>query len=431
MTRNNKAQPPHEPTPPTDRRPVADEGFAKLIRLVGWPYVVASALARLPQSMLTIGALTYVAAGASDFTTPGAVAAIAGVGVGIGAPIMGTASDRWGQRIVLLLSTVAYVAALGGLLWAGSPRDGLVQLDPTLIGSALLAGMVVPQVGPMARVRWIRRLTGPNDRATIDLALGYESTVDELSYVFGPALVGIVASAAGAPVPLVIAGVLAMIAVPAFVADRSSGAGAAVAHQAGAGVSGPVRTAWGFMAIAVAGMLGVGAVFGSLATTMTVFADESGHPGTGGLLYAAMGITSGLGALSVSRWPARWSAAARWLLCAVIAVPATGLLLLPNDPWQMALGLLLVGAPIGPILVTIFAAAGQRTPPARLGFAMTLLSASITLGTSAGNLLGGTVADASGHRAALGVTIGAAVLLLACGAIFARYAKWERLRASA
>lgn len=415
----------------TSAPPVHDQrpGFARLIALMGWPYVIASALARLPQSMLTIGALTYVAAGSGDFTTPGAVAAIAGVGVGVGAPLMGAASDRWGQRIVLLISTIAYVAALAGLLVAGAPRGGAVTLGPVLIGTALLAGMVVPQVGPMTRVRWIRRLTGPRDRATVDLAMGYESTVDELGYVFGPALVGIVAAAAGAPLPLVIAGVIALIAVPAFAYDRSAQAAAPVSRHASEVVVGPERIAWVFMLIAVGGMLGIGTVFGSLATTMTVFADETGHAGSGGLIYAAMGITSGIGALSVARWPARWTASLRWLLCALCAVPAAALLLLPDEPWQMVLGMLLVGATIGPILVTVFAAAGQRTPPARLGLIMTILSAAITLGTSVGNLLGGTVADSAGHRAALVVTVGAACALLLCAGVFVWFERAERGRA--
>lgn len=402
-------------------------GFARLIALVGWPYLLFSGLARLPQSMLTIGALTYVAAGASDFTTPGAVAALAGVGVGVGAPLMGAASDRWGQRKVLLVSTIAYVLALGGLLLAAAPRGGDVRLDAPLIGAALLTGMVVPQVGPMTRVRWLRRLTGVDDRATIDLAMGYESTVDELGYVFGPALVGIVAAAAGAPIPLVVAAVLTLLAVPAFAFDRSGDlVNRPAHHEANAGR--PARLAFGFLAIGILGMLGIGTVFGSLATTMTVFAEHSGHPGSGGLIYAALGITSGLGALSVSRWPARWSSAARWVGCAALAAPVSLLLLLPTEPWQMALGMLALGAPIGPILVTIFAAAGQRTPPARLGLVMTLLSAAITLGTSVGNLLGGTVADGAGHRAALGVTVTAAAVLLLVGLGFAAYQRWERPR---
>ncbi|NHB85353.1 hypothetical protein G7085_13975 [Tessaracoccus sp. HDW20] len=246
---------------------------------------------------------------------------------------------------MLLVSTVAYITALVGLLWAGAPRGGTVDLDAALIGWALVAGMVVPQVGPMTRVRWIRRLTGPGDRVAVDLALGYESTIDEMAYVVGPALVGIIAAAAGAPLPLVIAAVLALLAVPAFAFDRSAKAASPVGGHAHADVAAPHRMPLGFLAIGVAGMLAIGAIFGSLATGMTVFAAATGHPGSGGLIYAAIGITSGLGALSVSRWPARWSEQRRWLACAVLTLPATVLLLLPAEPWQMVLGMLLIGAP--------------------------------------------------------------------------------------
>ena len=128
-------------------------GFRRLVSVMGWPYFVASALARLPQSMLTIGALTYVAAGADDFTTPGAVAAISGVGVGLGAPIMGAASDRWGQRKVLLVSTVAYVLALVGLLWAGSTRDGAVHLDLQAAVGAAGGGTAVVRLKSEGRAK--------------------------------------------------------------------------------------------------------------------------------------------------------------------------------------------------------------------------------------------------------------------------------------
>ncbi len=411
----------------SDHSSPGGSGFGRLKAAFGWRYFVVSGLARLPQSMLTIGALTYVAAGAKDFTTPGAVAAIAGIGVAIGAPISGAATDRWGQRRVLFILAIAYLLALGGVLWAGAPRGGEVTLGPTLVISALIAGMVVPQVAPMTRVRWIRRFGSAADASTLDLALGYESTIDEMAYVFGPALVGIVAAAAGAPLPLVIAAVLTLITIPAFALDRSarlSGPGVHDQEQA----RGAERIAVGFLVIALGGMLSIGTIFGSLATTVTVFADETGHPGTGGLLYAALGVTSGLGALSVSRWPTRWTAQFRWLLSAVLTVPATLLLLWPSVPWQMAIAMLLVGAPVGPILVTIFAAAGQRTPTRRLGLVMTLLSAGVTLGTSIGNLLGGTVADGSGHRAALMVTCAASLSLLLFGALFAGHARSHRRR---
>lgn len=108
----------------------------------------------------------------------------------------------------------------------------------------------------------------------------------------------------------------------------------------------------------------------------------------------------------------------RWIGCAVLLVPALALLWLPNAPWQMAVVLFLIGAPIGPVLVTIFRVAGEYTPARRLGLVMTLLSAGITLGTSIGNWVGGELADTGGHSAATWVALGAGLSLFASGVVF-------------
>ena len=80
----------------------------------------------------------------------------------------------------------------------------------------------------------------------------------------------------------------------------------------------------------------------------------------------------------------------------------------------MSLAILLLGVPIGPILVTNFTLASSITPSHRMGFVMTLLSAAITLGTSAGNSIAGRLTDAGGHHLALVATLGASVLVFIC-----------------
>lgn len=340
------------------------------------------------------------------------------MGVAVGAPLSGAASDRWGQRITLLGASALYCLALLWLLAAGSPTGTALTMTPSLAGAAFAAGLVVPQCGPMTRVRWIRRLAG-TDPHTLETAQGYESTIDELGFVLGPAAVGIIAVLTNPAAPLCTALALTVITVPWFALHPS--VAFARAHPATAG---PQRLetgaiAWGLVGLLLLGMLSIGTVFGSLATITTVFAEETGHGDIGGLLYASIGLTSGIGALTVSRWPTAWSAARRWLGCSVALLPALALLWAASGPWQFALLLLLVGAPIGPILVTVFSAAGLRTPPHRLGLVMTLLSAGVTLGTSIGNLLAGTLADAGGHRLALWVTFAAGVALLAFGVLYA------------
>ncbi|MCV5626643.1 hypothetical protein OFN31_34005, partial [Escherichia coli] len=62
---------------------------------------------------------------------------------------------------------------------------------------AALAGLAMPQVGPLARVRWrpLTHGTGHEQRRLVDAAFAYEGAADEASFALGPALVGLVAVA--------------------------------------------------------------------------------------------------------------------------------------------------------------------------------------------------------------------------------------------
>lgn len=391
-------------------------GFSTMRAAFGSNYFIVSALARLPLSMLVLGVLTFVSHSTGQLSSAGAASAIAGVGVAVGAPLSGAAADRWGQRATLLVGGLAYCASLLWLLAAGSPGDEPLTFGPRLAAAAFCSGLVVPQCGPMTRVRWIRRLAG-RDAHALTAAQGYESTIDELSFVLGPAAVGIIAVAAGPAAPLWVALALTVVTIPWFALHRSSASGAA--HRGTATAATVDRVPWALVGVLLLGMLSIGTVFGSLATTTTAFVTEAGQPDIGGLVYAAIGITSGLGALSVARWPSRWSSAIRWIGCGAALVPALGLLWLAATPWQLSLLFLLVGAPIGPVLVTVFTAAGGATPAGRLGLVMTLLSAGVTLGTSIGNWAGGSLAETGGHAASLWVTFAAGCAVLVSGVLYA------------
>jgi MFS family permease len=92
------------------------------------------------------------------------------------------------------------------------------------------------------------------------------------------------------------------------------------------------------------------------------------------------------------------------------------LLLLPSTAAGMVLVLLVLGIPVGPVMVTVFAIGGIIAPEGRLGTVMTALASGIVAGTAVGSAVAGNLAQAHGHSVAFLVSVGAAVALALLGA---------------
>lgn len=386
--------------------------YAALPPLVGWAFFPLGFFARLPLAMLTIGSMTLLIDSTGSYAMGGLAAAMVGLGSAVGGPTIGYLSDRIGQRRVLLPVALLQTIMIAALTWFGGPAAGGPVWLIVLL--SLLAGAAGPQVGPLARVRWMaitrKRETGGRE---LSAALSYESMVDELGFVLGPAAVGLFAALIAPWLPLAIAAVMTLILVPLFALHHTEKAVLPQVKTIAKIKLSPNQIAG--ISIAVIGMIGMGTFFGSSAAGTLAFAGAMGNANIGGLLYAAVGATSSIAALSVAFWPSGWPQASRWLACAIFMVPAALLLQLPgNIPWMVA-ALLLVGIPVGPILVTIFTLGGEIAPPERLSTVMTLLSSGIVVGTSIGNGFAGLLADSHGYSGAFGVAASAALLLLLSG----------------
>ena len=386
--------------------------YAVLPPLVGWAFFPLGFFARLPLAMLTIGSMTLLIDSTGSYAAGGLAAAMVGIGSAVGGPTIGYLTDRLGQRRVLIPVAVLQSILITALLWFG----GAGPLAPlgTIVLLAILAGATGPQVGPLARVRWMA-LTRKRENGGRELsaALSYESMVDELGFVLGPAAVGLFASLLAPWLPLAIAAVLTLILVPLFALHPTEKA--VVPAVKSAGKIKLTRYQATGISFAVTGMIGMGTFFGSSAAGTLAFAGELGNANIGGLLYAAVGFTSSIAALSVAFWPSGWPQSSRWLAAAIFMVPAALALQLPGTLLPMIIALLLVGIPVGPILVTIFTLGGEIAPPARLSTVMTLLSSGIVVGTAIGNSLAGLLADSHGYSGAYAVAAGAAGLLLVSG----------------
>nr|WP_307083584.1 MFS transporter [Arthrobacter agilis] len=393
-----------------------------LPHLAGTSFLVLGLFARLPLAMLTVGALTLVTTASDSYAAGGFAAGAVGVGSALGAPLLGVLADRRGQRIVLLVSAVLNTLAIAVLLvvtlTSARFTGGALAL---VLAAAFATGFTCPQIGPLARVRWMAMTRGR--RSDLDTALSYEGTADELTFVLGPALVGLLAGLIAAWLPLALAAALTITLVSAFAVHRtvafSDAPPAPAADEAAPGEEAPARYRASLVLLPVAGMIAMGTFFGSTQTFLTAFTGHFGSPESSGLLYAVMGLSSALAALSVAYWPQRFGHTTRWVASAAAMAAAAAALALPDSIAAMVVVLLVLGIFVGPTMVTIFSIGSEVAPAHRLGTVMTLLASGIVAGTAIGSALAGTLAESSGPAAAAAVPASAAGVLLLLGLLSA------------
>ena len=421
--------------------------FARLPLLAGPGFIPLGLVARLPLAMLTVGALTLVTAVTGSYAVGGTAAGAVGIGSALGAPVLGVTADRLGQRGVLLVSAIANTVAVVALILAAYLIPGVqdVAAAVPVLAAAFVAGASCPQVGPLARVRWMAltsQTSGPGRgagaiSADLDTALSYESTADELTFVLGPALVGTIASLLAPWLPLALAAALTIVFVPAFAvhpthhavlrtpprqeAGPAAGSTAEPAgepagnrHQGGRTAAQRARTL-AAVVLPVLAMVCMGTFFGATQTSLSSFSASFATSELAGLLYAVMGLSSAAAALSVAYWPRGFAVNARWMACAALMAGFAALLLLPSTALPMILVLLVLGLPVGPLMVTIFAIGGLVAPPGKLGTVMTALASGIVAGTALGASIAGQLAQNFGYSTAFLVPVCAATALFLLG----------------
>jgi len=424
-----------EPKAAPGQSPSARTGgrFARLPLLAGRGFIPLGLFARLPLAMLTIGALTLVTAVTGSYAVGGAAAGAVGIGSALGAPVLGALADRLGQRPVLLFAALSHTLAVVALILAAYLIPGGQDLAGALpvLAAAWVAGASCPQVGPLARVRWMALTSRGGreaDTADLDTALSYEGTADELTFVLGPALVGILAAAIAPWLPLALAAALTITLVPAFAvhpthravvrAPARDAAPAPTGDRRDAATAGGRCRTVAAVALPVLAMVCMGTFFGSTQASLSSFAAGFATSELAGLLYAVMGLSSAAAALSVAYWPPRFTVMARWMFCAALMAGLAVLLLLPSTALPMILVLLVLGVPVGPLMVTVFALGGLVAPAGRLGTVMTALASGLVAGTALGSSLAGQLAQNHGYSAAFVVPVcaAAALFLLAAAA---------------
>jgi hypothetical protein len=278
---------------------------------------------------------------------------------------------------------------------------------------AVAAGVCAPPLGPVMRTLWSELLSDP---ALLRRGYSLDTVAEELLFVAGPLLAGLVARfatpSAGVALSagLVLAGTLALVSsAPVRALGRSqdmTAAGPRRRSRIGFGVAQPVAAA-----------LGVGVCLGSVDLLMVAFAKQHHQAAAVAWCSASLSAGSAVGGLVYGALP--WRIPGRVRLPTLVAVPALGLALAGLSPSVYVLAVVAgaAGLFISPALAMAYliadesAARGART---RAGaWVNTAVNAGSSGGTAAAGLLLGRLPLAVCFAAAaLPVLLAAATALI-------------------
>ena len=382
--------------------------YRRLFALTGPLYVLVAFLARLPLAMAQMGTLLLVAGVSGSYGSGGVAAGAFAIVNAIVSPLAGALTDRIGQRPVLLVQSVGGSVSLAALV-VFSRQDVPWEVLALVSG---VAGVFVPQIGTLARVRWreLARERGSERFKLLSTAFSYEGAADEASFVLGPALVGTMAALVSPAGALLLAS--AGLAVFATWFALHPTVALVRGHGGAGGASGP-RVSALLVGLGL-GQLIVGTIFGSVQAGTTALATEAGEPGLAGLLHAVLGVGSVIAGLAIVVLPDRFRLADRLPVFAGGLAVLTLPLLAVGSLGTLAVVLVVLGLAVAPYMITLYSACERVVDPSRLGAAMMVLAAATSLGYALGSSTAGGLADVGGYSASYRVTViaGSAALVL-------------------
>jgi MFS family permease len=291
-------------------------------------------------AMSGLAVLWAVQGASGSFGTAGAATgafAVADAAVG---PQTARLIDRWGQRRVVSITTVVFVAAGLALVLACSSSSPAWAMA----GPAAIAGATVPPVGALSAARW-RTALGPTN--LLPAALSLEGSSNEAAFLAGPVLVAGLGATVAPWSGLVVAVSLVAIGMIGLLTAEAT---APVPGRSSGGVLVDRRLLNRRFLALFAANLAMGFFFGGIGVAITAFALAHDAGALAGLISAAGGLVSLAGGLAYGAVekgrPARVMIGASTTItlgCALLA-------LAPNVP-AMFLGYALVGGCVALVLI--------------------------------------------------------------------------------
>ncbi|MEU4534700.1 MFS transporter [Streptosporangium sp. NPDC023825] len=355
-------------------------GFRQVLAVPGMtPLLGVSLLARaaITADAMALTMYVVIALGMSYAAAGGVVAALT-AGVALGGPLLGRMIDRRGLRTVLL-STIASQL----VFWLTVPVLPYV----ILLGASFAAGLLMVPVQSVTR-QAIAAMTAAGQRRA---AFALEAVVGELSYIVGPAVVilgatavspGVVAWGVGAAIVAGGAGI-ALLDPPMRAGDEAGG------EAAGR----PRRREWlGTRMVAVLTMgFGVAMLLSGVDLAIVATLREAGQVSWAAVVVAVFGVTSVVGGLVYGALPRPMPT---WLLLGLLGLVTIPAGLARDWPW-LCVAVVAAGLLTAPTLSTVSDAVSQLAPAGARGEATGLQSSAASAGFALGSPVVGVAIDAS------------------------------------
>ncbi len=320
--------------------------------------------------------------------------------LGLGGPLLGRLVDRRGQTLVLLGSAVADA----GLLVAIAVQSSGASLS-VLLPLAAGIGLCEPPVGACLRTQLPALLQDPGE---VRAAYALETSVLELTYIFGPPLALCIGALWSTGLALAACGSVLLLATTAFAAQpasRSWRPAAVGSRPRGGSLRAPA------MRTLIIVLIAVGVLLGADEVAIIALARTLGSTAAAAPLLAVWGVGSFLGGLLATRLGGG-ACTAIGLALVLGALTVGHLALIPAAASVVAMGgvLLLAGATIAPTEATIYAMVERATPAATVTEAFAWLATAMAVGGAIGAASAGFLIGIAGPIAGFGLAGAAGAL---------------------
>ena len=357
--------------------------YADLLKTPGVARIIAAQLtARFPSGMLSLAYLLHIEHIFQSYGAAGLVLAATSVGQAIAGPLTSRWMGKWGMRPVLILTTA--VAALSMATMAFAPT--LPLFGYMIVG--FIGGLSQPPVQPAVRTIYPKMV---NSRQLSPL-FSLDASAQEIIWIAAPVLVTFVSVQISTQLGIGIAIVFLLGGGAWFISSPEVGRVRIPRSKRKLGV---VLTRPPVLLATVVGFLLVGSCSAIEAGVVATFGE--GGP-EAGIMLAIWAVASLAGGLSFGHSPiGPWALARRMFVVFVGAALATGVILLAENFWLLAIALVVAGLCIAPALAVMFAIVSASVRFSDTAEAYGWVGTGQLIGAAAGSALAGVLIDAHGE----------------------------------